>query len=166
MGLSVLLLLAFSWGTNTCLNLLGHFKRKFPALRNLDTPTDAQLMFFDRQRLLGDSTTVLGALVAPLSGILIGISLGLSMPLGATAGICVYLGHACGSFIKRRLKIKPGDYVPILDHTDSVIMLGIVYYYLGMLSLQSIVIAAITSALLQPLLCYIGYRLRLRERPL
>ncbi len=162
----MLLLLTFSWGINICLNLLGHFKRKLPALRNLDVPIDARLMFFDRQRLLGDSTTLLGILIAPSSGMFIGFFLGLPISLGAIAGICVYLGHACGSFIKRRLKIKPGDYVPILDHTDSVIMLGMVYYNLGILSLQSIVMAAAVSALFQPLLCYIGFRLHLRERPL
>jgi CDP-archaeol synthase len=162
----VLLLLLLSWGVNTCLNLLGYAKKVSTVITKYDKPLDNYTILFDGHRLLGDSTTLLGIPVALSAGVLFGITIALPPPFGALAGLCVYTGHAIGSFIKRRLHYSPGQYAPILDHTDSVLTLGMVYYMLAIISAPSILVAGLTSAVLQPLFCYIGYKLHLREKPL
>ncbi|ABL77842.1 CDP-2,3-bis-(O-geranylgeranyl)-sn-glycerol synthase [Thermofilum pendens] len=87
-------------------------------------PMDFGLTFVDGQRLLGDNKTFEGFLGGMLSGVLVGILLayarfvdGVSaflLPLGAL------LGDLGGAFVKRRLRIKPGEPAILLDQLDFV----------------------------------------------
>ncbi len=160
------LLLATSWSINTVLNLFGYCKRKWPQLAKLDQPLDFHRSL-GKDRILGKSTTLLGLLIALISGLALSKCLNvLGLHSSMLGGTAVYFGHALGSFIKRRLHIPQGQFAPIIDHADSVVTLGVLYFILDIVRVPSIILAMVLSILLQPILCYVGYRLHIREHPL
>jgi CDP-2,3-bis-(O-geranylgeranyl)-sn-glycerol synthase len=114
------------------------------------TPIDFKRNFWDGNRILGDGKTWRGAIIGILVGTGIGILLGISslyviqlfstyttidsyyydiLPvngsqgafIGFLMGMGALIGDACGSFIKRRLKIKRGRAAPFLDQLDFII---------------------------------------------
>lgn len=89
-------------------------------------PTDFGKYFFDRRRIFGDHKTYLLLPIEIITGVLVGL-----LFKDAGTGILYSLGWFLGShllsFIKRRLNIKPGDPLPILDQTDYIIGTLIVF---------------------------------------
>ncbi len=153
------------WGINIALNLWYLLKLNKPAILKYDAPLDLNKNFFDGQRVLGNSTTWIGLPVAVFAGVIIEIFL--TNPLmGLVKGLTVYFGHAIGSFIKRRMKVPRGQFVPIVDHGDSIIVTGIVLYLLGWQKFNIVVAGVVLTLIIQPILVYIGYRLKLRDNPL
>ncbi|MEM4434142.1 MAG: CDP-archaeol synthase, partial [Thermosphaera sp.] len=47
--------------------------------------------------------------------------------LGGFAGLFALLGDLAGAFVKRRLNIKPGDPLPIIDQLDFVFSSTLLY---------------------------------------
>jgi CDP-2,3-bis-(O-geranylgeranyl)-sn-glycerol synthase len=97
-----------------------------PVLFGGGRPIDGGRFLSDGERILGDHKTVRGV----VSGILIGIIVGVFeylfisqelMLIAMLASIGALLGDLAGAFIKRRLKIKPGAPLPIIDQLDFVI---------------------------------------------
>lgn len=87
---------------------------------------DGGRLLSDRERILGDHKTVRGF----VSGIFIGVVVGafeyllISQELllvAILASVGALLGDLAGAFIKRRLKIKPGAPLPMIDQLDFVI---------------------------------------------
>jgi CDP-2,3-bis-(O-geranylgeranyl)-sn-glycerol synthase len=161
----VLLYTVPCWCINIALNLWYLLKLRRPALLKYDAPLDLNYTLPDGYRLLGVSTTWVGLPVAILSGMLIE-SFITNPALGALKGLTVYLGHACGAFIKRRFGIPRGKYVPIIDHGDSIIVTGIIFVALGKEQLPIAAVGLIVTLLVQPILAYAGYLLKLRDNPL
>lgn len=80
----------------------------------------------DGERILGDHKTVRGF----VSGIMVGLVVGIFeylfispelLSAAALASVGALLGDLAGAFVKRRLKMKPGSPLPILDQLDFVI---------------------------------------------
>ncbi|MBS7639410.1 MAG: CDP-2,3-bis-(O-geranylgeranyl)-sn-glycerol synthase [Candidatus Bathyarchaeia archaeon] len=94
-------------------------------------PIDFGRKFLDGKPLFGPHKTYRGF----ISGLLIGTFVGWlqetiaptaglpkgSMLLGFTLSLGALIGDLFGSFIKRRLNIKPGNPLPIIDQIDFVI---------------------------------------------
>lgn len=90
---------------------------------------DSGKITYDGRRIIGDGVTWKGAIVGTILGSVIGILQGLQsgnilygLVLGFLLGFGAMLGDAIGSFIKRRLKVKRGRPVPILDQLDFVVV--------------------------------------------
>lgn len=164
----VIHLLAFvvpCWGINIALNLWYLLKLRRPSVLAYDAPLDLNKNFFDGYRILGDSTTWVGLPVAVIAGISIELFL-TSVLVGTVKGLSVYFGHSIGSFIKRRFNIPRGKFVPIVDHGDSIIITGAVFYFLGWQPLSIVTTAVLLTLAVQPILAYGGYKLKLRDNPL
>lgn len=164
----VIQLLAYTipcWGINITLNLWYLLKLRKPAVLAYDAPLDLNKNFFDGYRILGNSTTIVGLPIAILAGISIEFFLSTAL-IGLVKGLSVYFGHTAGSFIKRRFNIPRGQFVPIIDHGDSIIITGIVFYFLGWQSLSIVCSAVLLTLAVQPILAYSGYKLKLRDNPL
>jgi CDP-2,3-bis-(O-geranylgeranyl)-sn-glycerol synthase len=80
----------------------------------------------DGERIFGDHKTVRGLLSGLIVGVIVGIfesflsaSAMTIMALLASAG--ALLGDLGGAFIKRRMGIKPGQPLPIVDQLDFVL---------------------------------------------
>lgn len=161
--INIALFVAPAWIINSALNLLIPLQKASPLFKKLSVPVDMG-KFIGKNRILGDSTTILGIFTSILVGLLIQIFFPF-IP-GVLIGIGMNLGHTIGSFIKRRLGVKSGGFVPIIDHGDGVIVTGAILYSLGYISIFVYIWGFISTLIFYPLICYIAYKLGLRERPL
>jgi CDP-2,3-bis-(O-geranylgeranyl)-sn-glycerol synthase len=91
-------------------------------------PLDMGRSLKDGRRMLGDGVTWRGTFIGTLIGMVIGLLQGIitgNVLQGAILGLALgggaMVGDACGSFIKRRLKIERGRPAPIMDQLDFVI---------------------------------------------
>lgn len=160
----ILWFLPWCWFVNMSFNILVGLELRVPQFKPWNAPVDGSLLFFDGNRILGDSSTWLGLLQAIVLG-LIGKILFPGHGLLLIA-LLVWLGHALGSFVKRRLGMKRGAFLPVVDHGDSVILAGTVSYVLGFLTIETFIVAVLLTLILTPLITRIGYMLGMRLRPI
>ena len=153
------------WTINTGLNLLGFSKKQFKKLADIDYPVDFRISLPDGQRILGESTTWLGIPISLTIGLL-SQAIFNNPPAGIITAIAVYCGHALGSFIKRRFKFTDGRFMPLIDHGDYVILGAIIFSSSGMIKIEIALASIAITLIMQPLFCYLGYKLGLREYPL
>ncbi len=147
---------------NGSFNFLSPLRRKNSFFAKLDRPIDFGKLFFDGRRILGDSTTFPGIIVAIIVGPIVGFIVYNSLYIGLLIGICTYLGHAVGSFLKRRVGISDGKFLPVIDHSDYIMFNGIVWLVLGLLSFKIFLISWLTILIIHPMFCYLGYKLGIR----
>lgn len=148
------------WIINTALNVF----QFIPILSKIDRPFDFDINFLDKRPILGKSTTLVGFFVALGSGVLVELFF-TNWQIGLIKGFTVFFGHALGSFIKRRLNIPNGGYVPIVDHGDYVILTGLVFFSMHIINLELFLCSIPLTLIVHPILCYIGYNLKLRKSP-
>ena len=95
-----------------------------PLIFGRGTPIDGGHNFRDGRPILGSHKTFRGLIAGIFAGTIFGIvetPFGPQMPLaGFLMGIGAVLGDLLGAFLKRRLDIKPGDPLPIIDQLDFV----------------------------------------------
>lgn len=96
-------------------------------------PIDGGVLLGDGQRLLGANKTWRGLLAAVLAGALVGPCLGLAPTQGALGGLLTIAGDAMSSFVKRRLRLPPGEWIPGLDQLpEAVLPLLVLWRPLGL----------------------------------
>lgn len=157
-----ILYFSLAWFSNICLNLLYVAKKYIPKIKKIDKPIDF-FYKYKKDRLLGDSTTVLGLIVCLLiSSVLFILKLN---SLYFFIPISVYLGHTFGSFIKRRMHKKGGEFAPFIDHGDYVIFTGIVFVLFGKISFLFAVVSILLTYILHPIACLLAFNLKLRKFP-
>jgi CDP-2,3-bis-(O-geranylgeranyl)-sn-glycerol synthase len=104
-------------------------------------PLDLNKKFFDGQRILGDGKTIEGTAFGFLVGIIyFSIFLFVDKSLNILHLYHSYLegllivsgaliGDIIGSFVKRRLKMKQGDMLPVFDQVGFVIFAYVFYLF-------------------------------------
>jgi len=155
----VLLFLMPLWFINTLLNIF-HF---IPILKKIDKPLDFDSKFIDHNRILGDSTTLIGLPVALSGGLAASLIINKTLIYGIILGASCYLGHACGSFIKRRLNIPDGKYLPFVDHLNYVYFCGTLLLILDYIKPTIFLYALLLNSIAHPILCFLGYKVGLRK---
>jgi hypothetical protein len=151
-----------AWSANIALNLLYVIKRYWPDFKRFDRPIDFGLKL-KGSRLIGDSTTVIGLIVSLAFSFILYLTT--NKFIWSSIPIIVYLGDLTGSFIKRRLHKEEGQFLPFVDHGDYMILLGIIFIFLGYISLIFALSALILTYILHPIACLIAFKMKLRERP-
>lgn len=140
-------------------------------------PIDRGKIFIDGRRIFGDNKTWEGLLVGIITGFMTGViqmffnSLE-SMQLlyitrGTVMGLSAMIGDLLGAFIKRRLGLKSGEPLPILDQTTFFVIAIIVSVSLKLISItffQFLYLLALTIVL-HILTNYIAYKLKLKDVP-
>jgi CDP-2,3-bis-(O-geranylgeranyl)-sn-glycerol synthase len=150
------------WIVNGGLNFLYPLKQRYPYLSKIDRPIDTGAVFWDGRRLFGDSTTILGIVVA----LTISFLLTLFIPLDYfVVFLGAYGGHMIGSFIKRRMGKSDGEYVPVIDHGDAIITLAFLYALQARFTLPVLITSICITLVLYPLVCKVAYTLKLRKYP-
>ena len=88
-------------------------------------PLDGGRNFLDGRPIFGSHKTLRGLLAGIIAGSLVGLGESLVDPRLALAGFAISLGAVSGdllgAFVKRRLSVKPGGPLPILDQLDFVL---------------------------------------------
>jgi CDP-2,3-bis-(O-geranylgeranyl)-sn-glycerol synthase len=97
-----------------------------PVLFGGGTPVDFGKVLSDGERIFGDHKTFRGLVSGILAGLTVGVleTVFVSTPLvllAALASTGALLGDLAGAFLKRRLKIQPGDPLPGVDQLDFVV---------------------------------------------
>ena len=150
----------------------------FPTVTKGKIPLDRGKMFRGR-RVLGNSKTVEGTFAGLVFGIFIGfLQVGLqpkmppelSLPvltLSVVVLLCVgtIVGDIAGSFIKRRIGIKPGDPAILLDQLGFLIFAFLFASAVTTIDIGIIVLLVILTPLLHVLTNIFGYALNLKEHP-
>lgn len=149
---------------NICLNFFWEIKRKYH-IENYDIHFDFDKKFKSGKPIIGTSTTWGGLALSLLLGLIIEYFFPNSFH-AILLSLCVFFGHALGSFIKRRLNIPRGKYLPIVDHGDYIILTTFVFYLLGYTDILIGLISIGIVLIIHPILCLIGYYLGLRENML
>ncbi len=146
---------------NTFLNIFGEIKRKYN-FEKYDIHFDFDKKFKSGKPIIGTSTTWGGLILSLLLGWIIEYFFPNSF-YAILLSLCVFFGHALGSFIKRRLDIPRGEYLPIVDHGDYIILVTSVFYILGYINILTMLVSIGIILIIHPLFCIIGYYLGLRE---
>ena len=85
-------------------------------------PLDFGLRSRDGERLLGAHKTWRGLLAAAIACGVAGAVMGLAAPACAGLGLLAMAGDAVSSFIKRRLRRRPGSWIPGLDQLPEALL--------------------------------------------
>jgi CDP-2,3-bis-(O-geranylgeranyl)-sn-glycerol synthase len=153
----------FPWLVNASFNLFYEIKRKYGFI-SYDFPFDLGLSFLDGRRILGESTTWGGLIVAISSGLFLDVFF--PGHYGLLKAILTFAGHALGSFIKRRMGLARGVYVPIIDHGDYMILIGVVFTSFNLIPISIVWGALFFTLCFQPLICFVCYKIGWRDNPI
>ena len=128
-------------------------------------PVDFGLLMPDGARLLGDAKSWEGLLMGVATGFLTGMAL--ASPLrGLVLSVGAMLGDLAGSFTKRRLKLAPGQPLPLVDQLDflaGALLLGAAFNYT--LSPPELAILVLITPPIHLATNAAAYLLRLKDRP-
>ncbi len=118
-----------------------------PLLLGGGTPLDGGRNFLDGERILGAHKTVRGLFAGIIAGSVIGLA---ESPVdsrlllgGIMIAMGTVLGDLVGAFLKRRIRIKPGSPLPIVDQLDFVLgglLLGNLVFPLSLPSILVVVV--------------------------
>lgn len=150
------------WIINMSFNLLNPLQRIFPYIKKLNGPIDRGIILSDGERLLGGSQGYLSFYLIALYTII--VSIFVTPVFFFITCICVFVGDALGSFIKRRLHIGRGDFLVGIDHADYMIVSVLVFMWLGEIDYIIGSIALIMTYIFHPLVCIIGYKLHIKDQ--
>ena len=118
-----------------------------PLLFGGGAPLDGGKNFLDGQRIFGAHKTVRGLFAGIIAGSVIGLA---ESPVdsrlllgGFMIALGTVLGDLLGAFFKRRIRIKPGSPLPIVDQLDFVfggLILGNLFFPLSWWSVLVVVL--------------------------
>ena len=118
-----------------------------PLLLGGGRPLDGGRNFLDGERILGAHKTVRGFFAGIIAGSILGIAEAPVDPRlllgGFMIGLGTVLGDLLGAFLKRRIRIRPGGSLPIVDQLDFVfggLLLGQVVFPLSWISILIVVV--------------------------
>ncbi len=157
------------WVINMSLNGIFVASIYFPKLTAFDKPLDAG-KFWNGRRILGNARTWYGLPVSVTAGFLIHLIISHNFKhallIGILNGLTVYVGDILGSFIKRRLNFRDGQFLPLVDHGDYVIITGIVFGLLQIFPWKVIGLALLITYLVHPIVTYLAFLGKWRNDPL
>jgi len=138
-------------------------------------PIDLGRNFLDGKPIFGSHKTIRGFIIGLAIGALVGwaqeaIAPNAGLPkgnalLGFFLSLGALIGDLLGSFLKRRLDLKPGAPLPILDQIDFVLIALLFGVLVEPPSLTSALIILALTGPIHLLVNVVAYLLRLKETP-
>jgi CDP-diglyceride synthetase len=128
-------------------------------------PLDGGCIFIDGRRLLGDSKTFRGALLATIATLACSFVLGLALSVGLIAALGAIAGDLLSSFIKRRLGRPPSSRALGLDQIPESLLPALLLQpalRLGICDVTTIVLLFLAGEIF---LSRILFRWRIRDEP-
>lgn len=146
-----------------------------PVLFGGGKPIDLGRKFFDNRPIFGPHKTYRGFISGILIGTLVGwvqekiaplIELNGSAFTGFLLSFGALTGDLFGSFLKRRLGIKPGEMLPIVDQLDFVLFALLFALFSGDIPSTAGIISIIVLTIpIHFLTNFIAYLLHLKDKP-
>jgi CDP-2,3-bis-(O-geranylgeranyl)-sn-glycerol synthase len=137
----------------------------FAPLLKVRHPVDFGLLMPDGARLLGEAKSWEGLLIGVAMGSLTGMAL-MSPLRGLLLSVGAMLGDLAGSFVKRRMKLAPGQPLPLVDQLDflaGALLLGAAFNYT--LSPSELAILILITPPIHLATNAAAYLLGLKDRP-
>ena len=128
-------------------------------------PVDGGRVWTDGYRLLGDSKTWRGVVLAPLATGVGAVLVGLPVWSGAVVGVAAMLGDVLSSFIKRRLGVPPSGRATGLDQIPESLLPLLAVAGEFALTGSAILLIVVGFVALEIMLSPVFYWLGLRDRP-
>lgn len=146
-----------------------------PVLFGGGRPIDGGKKLRDGKPIFGSHKTIRGFIFGILIGTFVGwaqefLAPGANLPqgstvLGFTLSLGALLGDLFGSFIKRRLNLKPGAPLPVSDQIDFVLMALLFSLFVEPPSLTAAFIIIVLTGPIHLLINVAAYLLRLKKTP-
>jgi CDP-2,3-bis-(O-geranylgeranyl)-sn-glycerol synthase len=134
-------------------------------------PVDLKKKFIDGRRLLGDHKTLQGTLAMLLVGLFIGFTQeAIFMRVNGTIvgfvlGFGTFIGDATGSFVKRRLDLKPGSRFFLIDNFDFILGALLFGSLIEPIPISHILFLIIVVPIFVILFNILGFKLGVKEVP-
>jgi CDP-2,3-bis-(O-geranylgeranyl)-sn-glycerol synthase len=122
------------------------------------------------KRILGDNKTIRGTVMGILCGAAVGVfeypAFPYMIPIAIALSIGTIAGDSAGSFIKRRLNIKPGSSIPLMDQYGFYIFALLFAYPFGhMPGLYGLIFITVLTGIIHYATNVGAHRLRLKKVP-
>jgi CDP-2,3-bis-(O-geranylgeranyl)-sn-glycerol synthase len=153
------------WLFNAGLNLLAPLQKAFPHSWLLNAPLDWRLVLPDGHRLVGDSITVLGIVLMFLMPFPLSLIAGEPLWLVALKCACASAGGILGSFVKRRLGMPRGKFLPLVDHGDYMIVTVACFIAFDLVDPLVGLVALVGTYIVHPMVCVVAYLLKIKSEP-
>jgi hypothetical protein len=128
-------------------------------------PLDGGKRFFDGHRLLGNSKTIRGVVLALLITPVTALLLGLPPMAGVLIGSFAMIGDVLSSFTKRRLGLPPHSQALGLDQVPECLLPLLAVQPLFDLTMIEVLVMVAAFVVLELAISKVLYRLRLRDQP-
>lgn len=132
------------------------------------TPLDLGRNFIDGRRILGDGKSIEGFVFGSATGYIAGIMISGDPVLSFILSVGAMCGDSLGSFIKRRLGLRRGSPLPLVDQLDFVLVpIAICYAFhpIGAPGLMGIIYIVLVTPPLHVISNAIAYLMKLKEVP-
>lgn len=153
------------WLFNSCLNFLAPLQKAFRHSWILNAPLDRGLVLSDGYRLIGDSITVLGIALMFVAPLPLSLITGESLWLVALKCVCASVGGVLGSFVKRRLGMPRGKFLPLVDHGDYMIVTVAFFVAFNLVDPLVGLVALVGTYIVHPMVCVVAYFLKIKNEP-
>jgi len=156
----------------------------FPPLARGKKPIDMNKNWLDKNRILGDGKTFEGFALGLFIGFLIGaleaylypelnayaMQFGVTLPLiNLFIGFMISFGALCGdlggSFIKRRIGLKRGADVPLLDQWNFIIGAVLFTMWFTEITVWMLLIMLLITPVVHRLANIVAYKIRIKKEP-
>lgn len=147
------------WSANILVNMFYYARKKYHLP---DYPLDGGRLWFDGRPIFGPAKTIFGLPVTLVGGYLGGVLV--HSGNGWVSGLAVFLGAVASGFLKRRLGLKRGEPLWIVDQTDYLFMAYGLFFFSGeVIDTKTFLIALGITIPVHILTNIIAYRLKIRE---
>lgn len=154
-----------AWIFNMATNCMEPLRRFSPWIARYNFTLDRGIVLRDGNRLLGDSVGLFVLIPSSILAVVLSFIFQTPVWLMFLVMACVFVGDALGSFVKRRFGFKRGEFMPIADHGDYMIVTGIVFWATGLVPFGLVVLALGVTYFVHPCICYLGYKLHIKTEP-
>jgi CDP-2,3-bis-(O-geranylgeranyl)-sn-glycerol synthase len=142
-----------------------------PVLAGGGLPLDFGKKFLDGEPIFGKNKTFKGFFFGLAVGTFVGFIEAMLFDYSSLQGFVLSLGaltgDLAGAFFKRRLKIKPGELLPLVDQLDFIV--GALLFYLLIhpyyMRLELVILVFIITIPLHVLTNYAAYKIGLKKSP-
>ncbi|SFK38302.1 CDP-2,3-bis-(O-geranylgeranyl)-sn-glycerol synthase [Nitrosomonas aestuarii] len=138
---------------------------RFLARNRMIYPVDFGYVFFDNKRLLGNSKTWRGLIVAIATTSLFALLLGYSIETGLLIASGAMSGDLLSSFVKRRLGMRPSSMAPFLDQIPESLFPALLVMQAFDLTALNILYLVSLFVIFELTVSRLLYEIGIRKRP-
>ncbi|NHV99325.1 MAG: CDP-2,3-bis-(O-geranylgeranyl)-sn-glycerol synthase [Thaumarchaeota archaeon] len=126
---------------------------------------DLGKVFIDGKPIFGSGKTFKGFFLGLVVGVFTGSMVGNSVIVSFLTSLGALLGDLMGAFIKRRISIKPGDPMPVLDQFDFMLGATLLSQAWNHLDPRAIIIIMALTPAVHLISNFLAFLLKIKKVP-